>query len=171
MSQEKLALARELMAKGDYYAARAILEKIADHPQAVGLLSTIDQIAPKGKKRKRSLADLIEDDPYNQEQFLRNEEPVFVKRKSSALEGKDYTLTAFFILIAYWAFWPIGFITNIMQLGEARRLQEHLGYKPKGLGCLWMLLIFNLVTCAGIISIIYRTLQFLDSVDIFTGGF
>jgi len=64
--------------------------------------------------------------------------------------SKSYVSSAIITLIAYAVFWLPGVIFNIMYLNEARRNQKIAGQSLPGVGCLWILLIINVVWVGGL---------------------
>jgi len=63
-----------------------------------------------------------------------------------ALAGsKSYVSAAVITFVAYIFFWLPGLIFNIMYINDARRTQEIAGHSLPGVGCLWALLIINLL--------------------------
>lgn len=67
-------------------------------------------------------------------------------------EAKSYTTQAVITFFLYGLFWLPGLIFNIMYLNEARENQRIVGRPPAGMGCLWLLLWFNIIpffVCCG----------------------
>lgn len=59
--------------------------------------------------------------------------------------SKSYITAAVLTLILYFLLWIPGLIANIMYLTEARRMQGIAGQSLPGVGCLWILLLLNVV--------------------------
>jgi hypothetical protein len=58
---------------------------------------------------------------------------------------KSYVGSAVVTFVAYMFFWLPGLIFNIMYLQDARRMERVAGHSLSGVGCLWLLLILNVV--------------------------
>lgn len=69
----------------------------------------------------------------------------------AALEQKDYYVHAWAAFMLYFVGWLPGLIFNLLVLGRARKDGKMLGRGVSGVGCLWLLLIMNLVIPALIV--------------------
>ena len=162
MAEERLNRARELIRAKRYREARQILEPIADNATAAQWLVRIDE--------RLAQESPFEDDPFADVGSsgggyvnYASEKP---KRSPYDTDGgvsvsrpeRDYTLISIIILVLYWVFWLPGLIVNIIMLNEARQKVRESGVRPSGMGCLWALLLFNVVPlllfCAVIGSLI-----------------
>ena len=70
-------------------------------------------------------------------------------RRTSA-QMKSYTGSAIVVLILYWIFWIPGLIANVIYYQEAKRMEKIAGHGLPGVGCLTILLLFNVIIPAGI---------------------
>ncbi len=69
----------------------------------------------------------------------------------AALEQKDYYVHAWATFMLYFLGWLPGLIFNLLVLSRARKDGRIIGKGMSGVGCLWLLLIMNVVIPALII--------------------
>ncbi|MEP7285148.1 MAG: hypothetical protein ABI947_05195 [Chloroflexota bacterium] len=62
---------------------------------------------------------------------------------------RSFTGSAVLTLFMYWFFWLPGLVVNILFLREARQVSRQIGRDPSGTGCLYFLLIVNLIPILG----------------------
>ena len=142
MDDQKIERARELMAAGRYDAAKRILIDLPDNPMAIGLLSTIEQIAPATSSKQKN------EDIYRQDEAMQYQPPKDKVRvgQSDRPEPRNYILMAFITLGGYFFMWPVGVFLNLHFIGEARKDKEVWGDDAvEGVGCLWALLMAQMV--------------------------
>ena len=59
--------------------------------------------------------------------------------------NKSYVTAAIITFVAYIFFWLPGVIFNVMYINDARRSQQAAGHSLPGVGCLYFLLVVNLL--------------------------
>ncbi len=172
---EKLQQASQLIRAKRYQQARTILQTIPDHPKAQEWMARIDDIlfqqdpfadVPFSDDEIAAYAvgepvDVPIDEPYYDERPKRKN--VYVEDNPIIAPKRDYAMLAIFTLVLYWVFWLPGFIFNLYFLQEARRYKRETGSHPNGLGCLWWVLIFNIIlplACCLLIIVIAVTVPF-----------
>lgn len=77
--------------------------------------------------------------------------------KAAIASSKSYVGSAIVTLVAYWILWLPGLIFNIMYLRDARKAQQVAGHALPGVGCLYILLIANLIWVVIACSIVTGT--------------
>jgi len=169
MATEKLKQASELIRAKKYIEAKAILSTIADHPKAQEWMVRIDDIMQDDDD---PFGDFGNDDFYNEKpkrgkvNVHKSRNTVNVgKSKNDAFNAygqvnvkrptRDYTTLSLFILLLYWVFWLPGLIANIIFLNEAKQVEKDSGKRPDGMGCLWALLVFNVIPFIAICGVIF----------------
>jgi hypothetical protein len=60
-------------------------------------------------------------------------------------QNKSYVSSAVITFVTYWFLWLPGLIFNIMYLQDARKSERIAGQSLPGTGCLWILLIINVL--------------------------
>lgn len=158
MSKAKLVAAKELLQAKEYDTARAILETIKDNPTAARWLEELDRIAPQKQKRAFT-SEIVEYKPRPHPVYIPPDQRKVSYRSGNDMEvvvarNKSYISAAVLTLILYWIFWLPGLIVNVMYLNEASRNQQIGGEKLPGVGCLWLLLILNLLPLLALCGII-----------------
>lgn len=77
--------------------------------------------------------------PENQRSIAGSED------KPQCVEHKSYVGSALAVSFLYLLFWLPGLVANIIYLSAAREDEGRTGRAPKGVGCLWLLLILNII--------------------------
>jgi len=148
----RLRAARDLIKAKDFDAARTLLEKMPDNPQAKAWLDYLDITAPE-QEEKRKNKDLLDDDDIFAEDTTYNDpDPEFYypgqrKLKNDYLdidEPKNYMTYALLTLGLYWFVAPAGYIANIYFLLDARKIRREEGRTTQNVGCLWAMLIVSI---------------------------
>jgi len=65
--------------------------------------------------------------------------------RTALAQSKSYVSAAIVTFVAYIFFWLPGLIFNVMYLQDARKNAKIAGESLPGTGCLWILLIVNVV--------------------------
>lgn len=159
MDQDRLKQAAALIRAKRYQEAKDILETMPDNPKAREWLVKVEDrlINENPFESDDPFADVSGGGGYSRNydaQPKRKNDQVYVTHSSK----RDYTTMSLIILVLYWIFWLPGLIVNIIMLNEARNEQSSTGIRPNGMGCLWALLLFNVVPlllfCAIISSVV-----------------
>ena len=159
-SEEQLHQAGALIKQKRYEEARDILEDIADNPTAQKWLTKLDEVAPKAKRKFEDDYDdpfggIGDDYPREREKAKLGGLPYSsTQGDPNQAPHKDYTGISILIFFLYWLLWVPGIAANLYYLNDAREYQKYWGKKPNGVGCLWAILLFNILpvlACCGLI--------------------
>jgi hypothetical protein len=89
--------------------------------------------------------------PYQPQQYSQQ------AMQQAVAASKSYYAEAFITLVLYWLFWLPGIIANVIFIADARTKSQIAGRSLPGLGCLWILLFFNLVIPAIVCGLLVIT--------------
>ena len=131
----QLQQASELIKQKRYHEAKSILVMV-DHPTAREWLAKIDTLL---------------NDPF----MAQSQQPAYPPQQYppqyNAVPPKSYIGASMGLFLFYFFFWIPGIIFNIMYINEANRIQKETGQTPAGVGCLYIMLLPNILVCGLII--------------------
>lgn len=137
----KLQYASDLIKQKRYQEARNVLVNI-DHPTAKQWLAKIDSIL------QDPFAGQTSQPTYPPQQY--QQQAAYPPQYNPALQ-KSYIGASMGLFVFYVLFWLPGIIFNIMYINEANRIKKETGQTPAGTGCLYLMLLPNLLICGLII--------------------
>jgi len=138
----QLKSASDLIKQKRYQEAKNILVTI-DHPTAKQWLAKIENILMDDPFAGQTSTPIFPSQQYQQQNYMPQYNPALQKSYIGASMG----LFVFYVL-----FWLPGIIFNIMYINEANRIKKETGQTPAGMGCLYLMLLPNLLICGLIIS-------------------
>lgn len=159
--QQQLRQAHQLLKEKKYDQARYILEQIPFNVTAEKWLDKLDRIAPvrnkpvvanKQKLIRSTSRDLSYVQPHSANPYGNNasmaafdDYSMGAQMQRAMASSKSYVGAAIITFIASGFFWIPGLIFNLMYLNEAKKMQKVAGHSLPGVGCLWIMLVLNLL--------------------------
>ncbi len=151
-----LQQASQFAEDGDFNRARQfVLNAIKNDNMDIEAWWALAHVAKSDKERNRALREVLQLEPNHshallmQDQIRAGSVPSIDKHSGSSGNVKvndvDYLPKALITLIAYFAFFIVGFALNIYFLYDANKFRQTHGFKADNVGCLWTMLVVGVV--------------------------
>lgn len=86
---------------------------------------------------------------------MRSDDP-----SAAAARLKSYTGQAVIALVAYFIFWPVGLVLNLVWRSEAKNMERVAGTSLPGVGCLTWLLLFQVALAAFMVFLVFAAISY-----------